>query len=184
MSNSVFKLSEKKFSRRQALHTSLVAAASTIGGGLLLAPSQTAHAAATTPYPTYRGTRIVSSTGIINPGQVLFRNDTVLSRNRQYALIFQDDGNLVLYPVGYSDPLWASNTDDATVGLLNMALVCIMQGDGNFVIYSNWAANRAVWTTRTEGNPGAHFEVQDDVNLVVYNPDRTPIWDRFNGRLY
>ena len=55
----------------------------------------------------------------------------------------------------------------------------VMQADGNFVIYG---LNGAVWNTGTDGNWGGSFlALQDDGNLVLYNPSVVPLWATYTG---
>ena len=50
-----------------------------------------------------------------------------------------------------------------------------MQEQGNLVIYN--AAWNAVWSTPTQGNPGASITMQNDGNAVIYAADgTTPLW--------
>ncbi|KAL2087159.1 hypothetical protein ACEWY4_018218 [Coilia grayii] len=94
---------------------------------------------------------------------VLQKGDYLLSNNRNFKAIFQDDGNFVIYTW---KPIWASNTG----GCRNADRV-VMQGDCNLVMYSNsdnplWAAG----TNRCGGPyPGVHAVLQDDGALVVQN---------------
>jgi hypothetical protein len=37
-------------------------------------------------------------------------------------------------------------------------------------------SGRPVWATGTQKHPGAYFVVQDDGNLVIYSPEKTPLW--------
>ena len=76
-----------------------------------------------------------------------------------YDLVFQADGNLVLYTHGGS-VVWASGTQNTGAGYV------AMQEDGNLVIY-RWDGV-PVWATGTNGNPFARTRLQDDGNLVVY----------------
>ncbi|NAT23967.1 putidacin L1 family lectin-like bacteriocin [Pseudomonas syringae] len=85
-----------------------------------------------------------------------------------YSLVFQGDGNLVVY------------TNDARVvwnsGTHNMgATQAVMQGDGNFVIYK--FDGTAIWHTHTPGNPGAYAQIQNNGAFVVCKS--TPTWARF-----
>ncbi|TQV88742.1 hypothetical protein [Aliikangiella coralliicola] len=50
----------------------------------------------------------------------------------------------------------------------------IMQGDGNLVLYRN-SDNKALWSSRTHGNPGAEAIMQGDGNFVVYR-NGNPLW--------
>ncbi|MET9398680.1 RHS repeat-associated core domain-containing protein [Kitasatospora sp. NPDC002965] len=50
-----------------------------------------------------------------------------------------------------------------------------MQSDGNLVLTS-LRSGTAVWSTGTQGHPGAWATMQDDGNFVVYDPQRVPLW--------
>jgi hypothetical protein len=65
----------------------------------------------------------------------LSHGQSIASNNTIYQVIFQTDGNLVLYknyPGAPSRALWATATNGHT------ADACVMQGDGNLVIYDPW----------------------------------------------
>ncbi|HEY1702041.1 MAG TPA: hypothetical protein VGG75_20230 [Trebonia sp.] len=51
----------------------------------------------------------------------------------------------------------------------------VMQGDGNFVLYTS--AGTAVWSSGTAGNDGADLVVQNDGNVVIYSSSGTTLWD-------
>lgn len=114
--------------------------------------------------PTYQNQLL--SDEILGPDQSL------MSFNQRYTFIYQSDGNLVLYK-NYRNQdrraLWASGTNGSPIGS------CIMQVDGNLVIYdSNW---QYVWDTATYGNSNSYLIVQDDGNVVIYRrPDNTFVW--------
>ena len=61
------------------------------------------------------------------------------------------------------------------------AAICIMQGDGNLVIYdtlpSPGRTQYYVWLSATSNNPGSRLVVQDDGNVVIYRPDGTAVWE-------
>lgn len=48
----------------------------------------------------------------------------------------------------------------------------VMRADGNVVLYMGATV---LWSTGTQGNPGAHLRMQSDGNLVVYL-DAVPLW--------
>ncbi len=50
----------------------------------------------------------------------------------------------------------------------------VMQGDGNFVLYT--AAGVALWHTNTHGNPGAYAVFQSDGNFVLYTGAGQALW--------
>ncbi|MDN4643851.1 curculin domain-containing protein [Arthrobacter sp. PsM3] len=102
----------------------------------------------------------------LQPETALHPGDTVRAASGRYRLMYQADGNLVLY--GPDGPLWDSGTDGSVAG------VCIMQADGNLVLYG--PDEDCVWDSKTENNPGSRLIVQDDGNLVIYRPDGTPVW--------
>jgi len=104
----------------------------------------------------------------MQPNEVLYHGHSISSANGQYTLVYQVDGNLVLYQESDWVPLWYSNTGKTWPG------VCVMQADGNLVIYDPNA--HPVWSTGTAQHPGSRLVVQNDGNVVIYRPDNTPIW--------
>ena len=107
----------------------------------------------------------VAEGGDMQPGEVLNPGQSIASPDGQYSLVYQGDGNLVLYRG--ATPLWASGTDGTAPG------VCIMQTDGNLVIYA--PAGEPIWASDTAHAPGSRLVVQDDGNVVIYGPDG-PVW--------
>jgi len=106
-----------------------------------------------------------TSTFGLGPNEALHANEFRTSVDGRFTLVYQGDGNLVLY-FG-SSALWASNTSGASPGQ------AVMQGDGNLVVYN--ASGVAVWSSGTWGHPGAYLVVQSDGNLVIYD-GASPIW--------
>jgi hypothetical protein len=101
----------------------------------------------------------------------LQHGQSIVSNNGIYQLIFQTDGNLVLYkryPGVAQRALWASGTN----GLASDSY--IRQGDGNLVIYD--PGSHAIWSSGTYGHPGSRLVRQDDGNLVIYQPNNVAIW--------
>lgn len=103
---------------------------------------------------------------VLNAGEALGPNQFITSSDGRFRLIYQSDGNLVLYQVN-GGALWASNTSGTSAG------VAVMQGDGNFVVYN--AASQPVFSSGTFGRPEAYLLVQNDGNVVVYHYG-TPLW--------
>jgi hypothetical protein len=83
-------------------------------------------------------------------------------------LVFQGDGNLVLYGANNS-VLWASYTQDKGA---NQA---VLQADGNLVIYT--PSGVALWNSGTGGQPGAFLQIQSSGSFVIVK--EKPIWARF-----
>lgn len=100
----------------------------------------------------------------------MVQGDVVTSRNQQFQLVLQGDGNLVIYQNG-GGATWATGKRG------NRAVV---QGDGNFVLYSG---SQWQWASGTHGyGPNVDLVLQDDGNLVLYgnkarwNPDKERPW--------
>lgn len=64
-------------------------------------------------------------------------------------------------------PIWATGTGGP-------AGVCILQHDGNLVIYDQGSQVR--WESKTAEYPGSRLVVQDDGNVVIYKPDGAAVW--------
>ncbi|MEZ5426257.1 MAG: choice-of-anchor Q domain-containing protein [Pyrinomonadaceae bacterium] len=103
----------------------------------------------------------------LSGGQALFPGQSLISPNFGYQLVYQFDGNLVMYR-GDGAVRWASNTAGTSPGRAEM------QSDGNFVIYNS--VGTPLFATGTAGNPGSTIVMQSDGNLVVYNSGGTPIF--------
>lgn len=104
----------------------------------------------------------------MQPGEILYPGQSISSANGKYNFTFQADGNLVLYKTSNGKALWSSRTDNKP------SAACIMQKDGNLVIY-NTNAN-PIWASNTDGNVGSRLSVQDDGNVVIYRSDETQVW--------
>ena len=107
-----------------------------------------------------------ASANALQPGQLLRSGDGLGSSGGDYYLLYQTDGNLVLYDGNWA-PMWASNTSGDPG-------IAVMQGDGNFVLYD--ARGVPVWASGTDGHPDSLLAVQDDGNVVIYAPDGRAIW--------
>lgn len=100
------------------------------------------------------------------PGQSLLPGQSLQSDNGLYALTMQSDGNVVLRNSA-SAPLWRTGTGGGQFVPADF----IMQTDGNLVLYDTSGQYR--WASKTQGNPGAFLNVQDDGNVVVYRAGST-----------
>jgi hypothetical protein len=98
--------------------------------------------------------------GNLLPGQQLE------TANRKFRLVFQSDGNVVLYSPNKA--LWSSRTNGKSASSLSM------QPDGNLVIYNT--AGKAIWNTRTNGKGAAFLQIQQDGNLVLYKTNGGVMW--------
>lgn len=104
----------------------------------------------------------------LTANQLIAKGSSLTSRNGTYRLMFQTDGNLVIYN-RQNQAIWSPNI--ANKGGIKV----ILQGDGNFVIYN--AQNKALYNTGSQGNPGAKLVMQNDGNVVIYNRANKAVWD-------
>jgi hypothetical protein len=114
---------------------------------------------------TYLGTDSLGPNASMSPGQY------IMSADNRFVLIFQNDGNLVLYGPGYA-VLWASNT--AGSGANNL----IMQSDGNLVLYK---PGGVAWSSGKAGAGASTLVMQDDGNAVTYNSGGGATWASDTG---
>jgi len=115
------------------------------------------------------------------------------------VFILQDDGNAVVYN-SEKKATWATGTVDQTTWVmrpadqaayslkegqtitvdqsitsLNGKYRCVVQSDGNFVMYKN--GNSAPWATGTSSNVRPFFlTLQGDGNLVLYDAKNKALW--------
>ena len=92
--------------------------------------------------------------------------DLITSVNGAYAFEFQQDGNGVLFEVATRKPYWQTNT---------RGKMCVMQIDGNLVVYDDEKGINPAWQSGTAGNSNATLVVQNDANLAIYVGDLA-IW--------
>jgi len=65
-------------------------------------------------------------------------------------------------------------TSGQSVTSVDGEVVTVMQGDGNLVLRSH---GRALWSSGTEGNPGARLIGQADGNAVILTGTHNVVWD-------
>ncbi|MFD9390957.1 hypothetical protein ACFWBB_09520 [Streptomyces sp. NPDC060000] len=138
-----------------------VAVASPTGEVRAVEPMSQSHtpAPSRTPVPssTPRGqqpqqhwtTTVVNGTGVLEPGQSWTTN--------RITLVFQGDGNLVLYDKK-GTPLWWSGT-------VGQGAKAVFQADGNFAVYTQNGAT--AWSSRTDGHNGAQLVLGADGNVMI-----------------
>jgi hypothetical protein len=107
------------------------------------------------------------SPSILSSGSQLMPGQQISSPDGRYRLIFQTDGNLVIYRPDNA-PIWWTGTNGIA------PKVAVMQGDGNFVIYDS--ANNAAWHTFTYGNPGAYLSMQNNGAFVITSAAGARLW--------
>lgn len=96
-------------------------------------------------------------------GEILNRNECLLSENKRFVAIMQSDNNFVVY--NSEKPLWSSGTWKA-------------EGSGRIVFDTNGKIHldgtNMVWDTKREG--ATVLIMQDDGNLVAYKENHEPVW--------
>ncbi|QBA19950.1 hypothetical protein EU348_01720 [Chryseobacterium indologenes] len=107
----------------------------------------------------------------ITLGTNLVKDRRYYSQNDQHFLIFQNDGNLVVYN-DQNQPEWSSRTQ-------GNGSRAIFQEDGNLVVYNS--SNRPLFSSNTTNKNAANLEMQDDGNLVIYNRRRNALWSSKGG---
>jgi|GEM_PF-5326357 len=105
----------------------------------------------------------------LQSGQSLQKGQSLLSKNGDYELVMQSDGNFVLYSrdLGAQGAIWSTGTYKGCVGQY-----VAMGTDGNLVVYGS----RPCWASNTQGHSGARLIVQDDGNTVIYDTANKAIW--------
>lgn len=103
-----------------------------------------------------------------------FGKNQVLLDNGLVRLVFQADGNLVLY-TKHGAALWASGTNGKGGSRVDF------QADGNLVIYDG---KKAVWSSGSHDKGVVTLVAQTDGNLVLYDGAGKAHWDtNTNGRV-
>jgi len=100
--------------------------------------------------------------------------DQLISKNGNYRLLMQNDGNLVAFSGPYNvfaAIFWTSGTGGKGTGPYHF----IMQGDGNAVVYDG--TGNAIWSTGTGGESASRFVIQEDRNIVLYPHDGSALWN-------
>ena len=97
----------------------------------------------------------------MDPGDILAQGSSIASEQNDFALIMQNDGNLVEY-APYNVVVASTNTQG------NSGAVLFMQRDGNLVLRA--PGNIPIWSSGTAGHPGTVLQIQSDGALVLYAP--------------
>jgi hypothetical protein len=112
--------------------------------------------------------------GCVEPGTGVLENDLSY-------LIFQEDGDLVLYKRNPADDtLWAAWSANS----VGASRLCFGE-DGNLVADTTWSFSIfgteysetvTLWTSGTADQNVARMTLQDDCNLVMYNANSQALW--------
>jgi len=101
-----------------------------------------------------------SMTNTITVEATLYKGDVIQSVNREYNLVMQSDGNLVIYRNRDGSAVWSTGT----VGCGN---TFSFQDDGNLVIYNG--ENKACWASNTRGVQAEALVLRSDGTLDLMN---------------
>jgi hypothetical protein len=104
----------------------------------------------------------------------LYPDQSVYSANGSYRVVYQQDGNLVLYQGGTAK--WASGTAGTSPGFT------VMQDDGNLVIYDG--SGNPVWQSYTSGNSGAYMAVTNGGSVMILSTSTESVWWSGTGNFY
>ncbi len=113
-----------------------------------------------------------TSINSIKNGERLLIGKWLTSKNKNYELAMQNDGNLVLYDLRYAKitPIWSSGTVGKHV------IGVVMQADGNLVIYN--INQQPIWSSQTyvlNSTLSNQLIIQNDGNVVIYRNSK-PVW--------
>jgi hypothetical protein len=92
----------------------------------------------------------------------------LFSENKKYNLTYEKDGILKIRRLRDNAFIWSSFTNALAPG------VCIMQADGNLVIYG--PTGEVFWSSNTYNNWGSKLKLQNNGNLIITNQDLKKIW--------
>jgi hypothetical protein len=118
--------------------------------------------------------------GVFETNTVFVKGQRNCSADKRYCLVFQEDGNLVVYKFASATsykPVWNAGTNGLAIKS------CVFQEDGNLVMYdfagkAKWAANGGAIDKSGSAFKGDNFyptgkgshwlAMQNDGNLVIY----------------
>lgn len=107
--------------------------------------------------------------GTLNDDERLEPDEYIDSESGQYRLLYQQDGNLVVYDLWDSwNAVWSAGITGGNAGRAHM------QSDGNLVLYND--TDGAMWDSGTAGNSGAYLILADDGHLLLVSSGGVPLW--------
>jgi hypothetical protein len=104
---------------------------------------------------------------LLRGGTSFVINQPFYSCSQKYSMVFQADGNMVLYNTISKAPIWHTSTANSG------AQSATFQTDGNLVIMKGITA---LWHSNTYNSAGAELLIQDDGNLVIRSKAGAVIW--------
>jgi len=119
----------------------------------------------------------INRSGLLNTGDKLQFGDTITSQNGAYELSFKHDGNLVLWHVPSSTPLWNMSRTSGPDAALSF------QADGNLVVRHALGA-KVAWHVAESGAqvvPGSSLLVTNIGNLEIRSAAGLLVWESKTG---
>ena len=116
--------------------------------------------------------RVHAAGSALASGQSLNPGDSLTSPSGTYNLLYQSDGNLVVYRAD-GTPVWWTGTDGSTPGQVTV------QTGGDVTVTD--PGGDVLWSAGTDGNPGDSLVMQDSGALQVVGSDGSVLWDSGSG---
>lgn len=122
------------------------------------------HRPGTAPSPVPG--RAASQPGTLRVGQYLLPGERITSPGGRYALLYGPD-NLLVQLDADGEVVWRSPGRTGQPG------VCVLQRDGNLVVYDRYA--KATWATATRGAANV-LRIEDSGSLELHTGSGSRIW--------
>ncbi|MFE0460210.1 hypothetical protein ACFW1A_13285 [Kitasatospora sp. NPDC058965] len=119
-----------------------------------------------TTAPVLDHDRVAALPGVLRVGQYLLPGESVSSPSKRYALRYGPD-NLLVQLDGSGTVVWRSPGEPGHPG------ICVLQRDGNLVIYDRY--NKPTWWTATRGDSNV-LHVGDAGGVELHSGSGTRLW--------
>lgn len=133
--------------------------------------------------PNETAAEIIAKTpGLIAVNTVFVINKRYWSPNKKHFLVFQGDGNLVIYRTASTgpEPIWNTGTNKPTILAPFPGVKAVFQKDGNLVVYG--PNNKAVWDSvsdlkrRNEKGWSDYFDFTIGIDSESPTPYSKTVW--------
>ena len=116
--------------------------------------------------------RLLADGNSLGSGGSLGPGGSVTSPSGSFTLIYQNDGNLVVYRAD-GTPIWWTSTDGTNPGAVTVT------PDGGVILSD--ASGSVLWSAGTDGHPGDALVMQDSGALQVVDVNGAVLWDSGSG---
>ena len=125
----------------------------------------------------YMGGRVSNNQILLN--ETLDQCNYIADNNKNFMLILQSDGNLVLYDIKNALMIWKANVKIiSTVATTTKYQMKVNTSDGLCIIDSN---NNKVWSLGLSNNGIKTLKLESNRNLVLYDTNNNPLWATNTG---